>query len=146
MDTIRENRRNIYEWNEMNQSILEIDFDSTYWNESESSTIWRFGISKYHHITIRTTFQCHWTRITKTISLDIDRNKIWKVYIHSFPIIPFLLRIVNEHVFSFLPQSEYQPSEMYCNDGRSIHIISHEFIQYSRLLLMRIYLKHNHLV
>ena len=30
---ISENGRNIYEWNQMNQTILEIDFDWTFWNE-----------------------------------------------------------------------------------------------------------------
>lgn len=33
LDKIRENRRNLYEWNQMNQTILEIDFDWTIINE-----------------------------------------------------------------------------------------------------------------
>ena len=32
-DTISENGRNIYESNQINQTILEIDFDRTYQNE-----------------------------------------------------------------------------------------------------------------
>ena len=32
-DTISENGRNIYEWNQINQTILEIDFDRTSQNE-----------------------------------------------------------------------------------------------------------------
>ena len=31
-DKISENGSNIYEWNQINQTILEIDFDWTYWN------------------------------------------------------------------------------------------------------------------
>ena len=45
-DKISENGRNIYESNLINQSILEIDFDRTLWNELGSLTFWRFGISK----------------------------------------------------------------------------------------------------
>ena len=33
-DKISENRRNIYEWNQINQTILEIDLDRTHWNGS----------------------------------------------------------------------------------------------------------------
>ena len=33
VDTISENGRNIYESNQINQTILEIDFDRTSWNE-----------------------------------------------------------------------------------------------------------------
>ena len=33
VDKISENGRNIYEWNQINQTILEIDFDWTFWNE-----------------------------------------------------------------------------------------------------------------
>ena len=33
-DKISENGRNIYEWNQINQTILEIDFDRTHWNGS----------------------------------------------------------------------------------------------------------------
>ena len=53
----------------------------------------------------------------------------------SFRIISLVLRIVNEHDESLkLPISARQPSVMDCNDGRSIEIISFEFIQYFRLL------------
>ena len=59
-DTISENGRNIYEWNQINQTILEIDFDRTYLNASGKLTFRRFGISKYHQYSIvRNTFQCH---------------------------------------------------------------------------------------
>ena len=44
-DTISKNGRNIYEWNQINQTRLEIDFDWTYSNELGSSTFRRFGIS-----------------------------------------------------------------------------------------------------
>ena len=79
-DTISENGRNIYEWNQINQTILEIDFDRTYWNgrssqSSGSSTFRRFGISKYDQYSIfRNTFQCHWTRIKETKSVRIDNG------------------------------------------------------------------------
>ena len=43
---ISENGRNIYEWNQINQTLLEIDFDRTFWNEWGSLTFRRFGISK----------------------------------------------------------------------------------------------------
>ena len=63
LDKISENGRNIYEWNQINQTILEIDFDRTYWNDLGRLTFWRFGISKYDQYSIfRNTFQCHWTR------------------------------------------------------------------------------------
>ena len=69
MDKISENGRNIYEWNQINQTILEIDFDRTYWNETGSLTFRRFGISKYHQYSIfKNTFQCHGTRIIETTS------------------------------------------------------------------------------
>ena len=32
LDKISENGSNIYEWNPINQTILEIDFDRTQWN------------------------------------------------------------------------------------------------------------------
>ena len=56
-----ENGRNIYEWNQINQTILEIDFDRTYSNGQKKPpcrlTFWRFGISKYHQYSIfRNTF------------------------------------------------------------------------------------------
>ena len=70
---ISENGRNIYEWNQINQTILEIDFDRTFSNESGSSTFWRFGISKYDQYSIfRNTFQCYWTRFFETIPSIID--------------------------------------------------------------------------
>ena len=78
LDKISENGRNIYKWNETNQSILEIDFDRTYQNGRPNQspgrlTFWRFGISKYHQCSIlRNTFQCHWTRTTETPSFRID--------------------------------------------------------------------------
>ena len=74
-DTISENRSNIYEWNQINQTILEIDFDWTHQNEKGRLTFWRFGISKYDQCSIfRNTFQCHWTRLTETISFRIDNG------------------------------------------------------------------------
>ena len=68
--------------------------------------------------------------------------------LHSIiSIISLLLRIVNEHDESFhLPSSAHLPSVMDCNDGRSITIISFEFIQYFQLLLMRNHGMHNHLM
>ena len=73
LDKISENGRNIYEWNQINQTILEIDFDRTSWNEKEGRlTFWRFGISKYDQYSIfRNTFQCHWTRKKEIISFRI---------------------------------------------------------------------------
>ena len=49
---ISENGRNIYEWNQNKQTILEINFDWTSSNERRYQspgrlTFWRFGISKY---------------------------------------------------------------------------------------------------
>ena len=68
LDKISENGRNIYKSNQINQTILEIDFDRTYWNDQGSSTIRRFGISKYIQYSIfRNTCQCHYTRIRETI-------------------------------------------------------------------------------
>ena len=70
LDKISENRRNIYESNQINQTILEIDFDRTTSNESGRSTYRSFGISKYYQYSIfRNTFQCHYARITETIIL-----------------------------------------------------------------------------
>ena len=148
-------------WNELNQSILEIDFDWTFWNERGSLTFRRFGISKYHQCSIlRNTFQCYRTRIKETISFRIDNGceiwkiyiqsfriislvlldngcEIWKIYIQSFRIISLVLRIVNEHDESCLPFSAQLPSVRDCNDGRSIQIISFTFIQYFQLLLRK---------
>ena len=45
---ISQNRRNIYESNQINQTILEIDFLRTFLNEWGSSTFCKFGISKYY--------------------------------------------------------------------------------------------------
>ena len=104
-----------------------------------SLTFRRFGISKYDQYSIfRYTFQFHYTRITETTLFRIDNGcQIWKIYIHSFQIISLVLRIINEHESSSLPSSAFLPSVMDCNDGRSIQIISFQFIQYSRLLLIR---------
>ena len=72
---ISENGRNIYEWNQIDQTILEIDFDRTYSNERGSLTFWRFGISKYHqYLIFRNTFQCHWMGILETIFFRIDNG------------------------------------------------------------------------
>ena len=80
-DTISENGRNIYEWNQINQTILEIDFDWTLWNEPGSLTFWRFGISKHDQYSIfRNTFQCHWTRIIETKQCRINGFKLWQIY------------------------------------------------------------------
>ena len=73
-NTISENGRHIYEWNQINQTILEITFDRTSSNDQGSLTFWRFGISKFDQYSIfRNTFQCHWTRITETQSSRIDK-------------------------------------------------------------------------
>ena len=57
LDKISENRRNIYERIETNQTILEIDFDRTFLNDQGRLTFRRFGISKYHQYSIiRNTF------------------------------------------------------------------------------------------
>lgn len=44
-DEISEKGRNIYEWNEINPILLDIDLLRTYPNEWGKSTFWRFGIS-----------------------------------------------------------------------------------------------------
>ena len=126
LDKISENGRNIYEWNQINQTILEIDIDWTSLNEPNSLTYWRFGISKSHQYSIfRNTFQCHWTRKAEIKSSRIDGCQIWKIYILSFSIISSLLRIINEHDSSnILPARVLIQSVMDCNDGRSIQIIS----------------------
>ena len=65
LDTISENGSNIYEWYQINRTILEIDFDRTHSNERPitppgSLTFRRFGISKYYQYAIfGNTFQCH---------------------------------------------------------------------------------------
>ena len=60
-DTISENGRNIYEWKQINQTILEIDFDRTSWNDQGRLTFRRFGISKYDQYSIfRNTFHYCW--------------------------------------------------------------------------------------
>ena len=68
VDKISENGRNIYESNQINQTILEIGFfDRTLLNESGRLTFRRFGISKYYQNSIfRNTFQCHYTRFIET--------------------------------------------------------------------------------
>ena len=81
IDKISENGRNIYEWNQINQTILEIDFDRTYSNERGSLTFWRFGISKYDQYSIlRNTFQCHWTSTIETTHCRINGFKLWQIY------------------------------------------------------------------
>ena len=81
IDKISENGRNIYEWNQINQSILEIDFDRTFSKEKGRLTFRRFGISKYDQYSIfRNTFHCHWTRIFETISFRINGFKLWQIY------------------------------------------------------------------
>ena len=108
VDKISENGRNIYELNQINQTILEIDFDRTFWNGRplpvRNWTFWRFGISKYHQYSIfRNTFQCHWTRILETRSSRIDGCQIRKIYIPSFSNISLVLRILNEQESLSLP-------------------------------------------
>ena len=72
-NTISENGGNIYGWNQINQSILEIDFHWTFWNALGRLTVWRFGISKYDQYPIfRNTFQCHITNPRECTSLRID--------------------------------------------------------------------------
>ena len=107
VDTISENGRNIYEWNQINQTILEIDFDWTFWNGRAQSvgnlTFWRFGISKYDQYSIfRNTFQCHWTRTTKTISFRINGFKLRQIYWNHFvshQSYLSLLTNMNHHIF-----------------------------------------------
>ena len=68
LDKSIENGRNIYESNQINQTILEIDFDRTFWNEPGRSTFRRFGISKYYQYSIfRNTCQCHYIRKIETV-------------------------------------------------------------------------------
>ena len=144
-DKISKNGSNIYEWNQINQTILEIDFDRTCSNEWGSSTLRRFGISKYEQYSIfRNTFQCHCKRKTETPSFRIDnRCEFWKIYIPSLRIISLVLRIVNEQDLCIhIPASAQLPSVMDCRLGRSIQIISFKFIQYFRLLLIRIHRMH----
>ena len=83
LDKIIENGRNIYEWNQINQTILDIDFIWTNQNELGSLTFWRFGISRSNQYSIfQNTFQCHNTRITETTSIRIRIDngcQIWKI-------------------------------------------------------------------
>ena len=149
LNKMREMRRNIYNRNQINQTLLAIDFDLTYRNDLGNLTYSRFGISiNNQYLIIKNTFQCHYTRITETIpSFRYDGCQIWKIYIHSFPINSRLLRIVNEQNSSFLlPPSAYPPSVMDRNDGRSIAIISVKFILYFRLLFLQMPQIHNHLM
>ena len=135
---MREMCRNIYEWNQINQTILEIDFDRTSWNELIKQTCWTFGISIcYQDSIFSNTFQCHWTSVFETISSTSKGCQIWKIYILSFRIITILLLIVNEHDLLQCPPRVQLPSVMDCNAGRSIDIFSFTFIQYFRLLLIR---------
>ena len=67
-DKISENGRNIYESNQINQTILQIDAHRSLWNEPGSLTFWRFGISKYYQYSIfRNTYQFHYTSWIETI-------------------------------------------------------------------------------
>ena len=71
-DTISENGRNIYEWNHITQTILDIDFDWTTRNEG-SLTFWRLGISRSNQYSIfQNTFQYHGIQTTETTSFRID--------------------------------------------------------------------------
>ena len=80
-DKASENGRNIYEWNQINQTILEIDFDRTFSNEKGRLTFRRLGISKHDQYSIfRNTFQCQWTRIFETIPFRINGFKLWQIY------------------------------------------------------------------
>ena len=82
-DKISENGRNIYEWNQINQTILDIDFDWTFPNEPGSLTFWRLGISRSNQFSIfQNTFQSHWTRFIETTSIRIRIDngcQIWKI-------------------------------------------------------------------
>ena len=71
----RKNGRNIYEWYQINQTILDIVFDRVHQNESDRSTFWRFGISNYYqYSTFRNTFQYHKSRPFKTMASIIDNG------------------------------------------------------------------------
>ena len=68
LNKMREMRRNIYNRNQINQTLLAIDFDLTYRNDLGNLTFSRFGISiNNQYLIIKNTFQCHYTRITETI-------------------------------------------------------------------------------
>ena len=61
-------------------------------NESGNLTFRRFGISKYNQYSIfRSTFQCHWTRITETIFTNLNGFQWFTIqYVEWF-------RLVVEH-------------------------------------------------
>ena len=111
LDKISENGRNIYEWNQINQTILEIDFDRTFWNGRVQSvgnlTFWRFGISKYDQYSIvRNTFQCHWTRFIETTPCRINGFKLWQIYwkhLDSYQSYLSMLTNMNHHLFLKVP-------------------------------------------
>ena len=65
-------------WMKSNLSrLLEIDFDRTYPNELGSSTIIRFGISKYDQFQIlMTAFHSHWMIICETISRGFNVSQL----------------------------------------------------------------------
>ena len=73
VDKISKNRWNIYKWNQFDQTILDIDFDWTLWNEIYLLTYWRFGISKYDQYSIfRNTLKCQYTKTIKIVYFRID--------------------------------------------------------------------------
>ena len=75
LNMIRENGRNIYEWNQDNHEKPEIDFDRTWWNALGRSIFRRFGISKYYQsLILRNTFQCHYTDIIEAPSFRIGNG------------------------------------------------------------------------
>ena len=103
-DKISEDGRSIYEWNQINQTLLEIDFDRTFLNELSSLTFRRFGISKYDQYSIfRNTFQCHWTRIIETILNRINCFKLWQIYWNDLEshqsYLSMLTSMMNHHDF-----------------------------------------------
>ena len=103
VDKISENGRNTYEWNQIKQTILEIDFDRTFWNGRGRLTYRRFWISKYHQCSIvRNTFQRHWTRFIETKSSRINGFKLWHIYwnhLESHQSYLSILTNMNHHFF-----------------------------------------------
>ena len=83
---------------------------------------------------------------SKLFPLDVMDVRFERSTSHHFEAISSLLCIINEHNLSSLPLSEPRPSAMDCNDGRSIEIITYDFIQYFRLLLIRKQKMHNYLM
>ena len=60
LDAISEKGRNIYEWNEINPILLDIDLLRTRLNEPGKWTFWRFGIS----ISINIQYWCLLSNVT----------------------------------------------------------------------------------